>query len=105
MLPIDVFGICTSGARVRAGGRSRAQHPPRSSDRSYFPVTAPLNTAKLYIGKRFFISTCHNKVDDVRYRSRLVMCCLVGGFFYGGNNDDKALGSAKLMLAKLGRVS
>ena len=84
--------------------RSRAQHPPRSTDPSFFPDTPPLNTANLYIGKRFFISTYHNKADDVRYRSRLLMCCLVGGFFYGGNNNDKAFGSAKLMLEKLDSV-
>ena len=84
----------------------RATSSPRGrSDRPFPPRTQLLHTAHLYIGKGFFISTCHNKADDVRYRSRIVMCCLVGGFFYGGNNNDKAFGSAKLMLAKLDRVS
>ena len=88
------------------GGAGSARHPPPGSGHtSYFPATPLLHTAKLYIEKRFFISTCHNKDDDVRHRSRLEMCCLVGGFVLGGINDDDALGRAKLVLPILGCVS
>ena len=105
MMHIDVFGICTVGACVRAGaGSPRQPPPPPAATHLTSPVTALLHTAKLYIGKRFFISTCHNKVDDGRYSSRIVMFCFVGGFFYVGNNNNKAFGSAKLMLEKLDPV-
>ena len=75
--------ICVT-ASVRA-----TQQPPRRSDWPNPPRPPLLHTTPPYLGKGFFISTCHNTVDEGRYFSQLVMFCLAGGFSWGGISDSR----------------
>ena len=71
----------TASVRATSSRRGRSDWPIP-------PRTPLLHTTHLHIGIGFFISTCHNKVDDGRYSSQLVMFCLAGGFSWGGISDS-----------------
>ena len=59
--------------------------PPRAL---YASLPRPLYSCMLSnftYKKRVFISTCHNKVDDVRQLCQLKVYCLIGGFVLGAS--------------------